>query len=635
MVRTAQRTGPAARLAVCLILCLVLTAAAARAEHPDLDRAREAARAGSMAECIAILDPLLAGDLPDDERDSARSWRAWALHSLGRHDEAIAEYRRLDARRVITAEDLDLMGACHEALGDLPRAFQAYGRAAHKDRSVSTYEEHADAVALALIGRSEVYLPDLRAAVAAGDGARAVDIMLEAALAPGTRSSDMLVLAQQAADLCDQALKAVNKPMNWAAARGMTDSTLVYADSLLTRRSNYGSAHAAWRDAQWALCVRNDDKTCEIMRKAWDEWLFEPKKALEQVDKAVKRQPMLPRFRVDRAMLYGRLKDARAADEFAAAIAAGERDTGLRERSRWHLAEGRNDEALADLGAAYPLLSDATHDERALLSEGLRLEAALRDPTAGEAFAGFETAVKARDPAAARAALDEATGRLPDCGLYRLGAADLTEDPAERAGFVVSAQAMEPDNLRLLEEGLGRLAAGDDLETWARLAVAWARRHPGTAASVQFTDLGRACASIDAPLSLFMHCLAICLDPDNGGAWFGRGELWYGNDRIDEGIHDYEFAKSLHFPEAQERLTYLWSIKADRSLAERRANGTLNAPPSGSVAAPGAGGSSRYCMRCYGTGGIFAWEDGTDAYNRRVRVQKKISCPECMGRGVR
>lgn len=40
-------------------------------------------------------------------------------------------------------------------------------------------------------------------------------------------------------------------------------------------------------------------------------------------------------------------------------------------------------------------------------------------------------------------------------------------------------------------------------------------------------------------------------------------------------------------------------------------------------------------MRCYGTGGIYAWEDGTDAYNRRVRVQKKINCPECMGRGVR
>jgi len=67
----------------------------------------------------------------------------------------------------------------------------------------------------------------------------------------------------------------------------------------------------------------------------------------------------------------------------------------------------------------------------------------------------------------------------------------------------------------------------------------------------------------------------------------------------------------------------------------RRANGTLNAPPSGSAAAPETGGTSRYCMRSYGSGGIFAWEDGTDAYNRRMRVQKKISCPECMGRGVR
>ncbi len=107
--------------------------------------------------------------------------------------------------------------------------------------------------------------------------------------------------------------------------------------------------------------------------------------------------------------------------------------------------------------------------------------------------------------------------------------------------------------------------------------------------------------------------------PDNGGAWFGRGDLWYGHDRIDEGIHDYDFAKSLGHPGAQEQLTYLWGIKADRSLAERRANGTLNAPPSGPAASGTAGSASRYCMRCYGTGGIYAWEDGTDAYNHRVR----------------
>ena len=117
----------------------------------------------------------------------------------------------------------------------------------------------------------------------------------------------------------------------WAVARGLTDSALVYADSLLASRSTYGSTHAAWRNAQWGLCVRNDDKTCEIMRKAWDDWTFEPKKALAQVDKAVKRQAKLPRFRLDRAVLLGRLKDERAGDEFAAAIAAGERDTGLRQ----------------------------------------------------------------------------------------------------------------------------------------------------------------------------------------------------------------------------------------------------------------------------------------------------------------
>jgi tetratricopeptide (TPR) repeat protein len=616
-----------------LLLGLSLLAGAARAEHPDLDRAREAARAGRFAECIALLDPVLAGDLTIHERDAAWSWRAFALHSLGRHAEAIVEYRRLDARGMITAEDLDLMGACHEALGDLPRAFQAYGRATRKEPLEPSYREHAEALGKRLVGRSDAYLPDLRAAVEAGDATRAVDVMLEAALAPGTRSSDMLVLAQRAAELSDQSLKASQKALTWAVARGLTDSALVYADSLLATRSTYGSAYATWRREQWSLCVRNDDKTCEIMRKAWDDWTFEPKKALAQVDKAVKRQPKLARFRLDRAVLYRRLKDARAGEEFAAAIAAGERDTGLRERSRWHLAEGRKEEALADLEAAYPLLSDATQEERTLLSEGLRLQAQRRDPAAGEAFARCEAALKAGDSAAARVALDEATGRLPDCGLYRLAAAGLTEDTAEQAAIVVSALAMEPDNLRLLEEGLGRLALAGDLETWARLAVDWARRHPGTAASVQFTDLGRACA--DAPRALFLHCLAIALDPDNGGAWFGRADLWYGNDRIEEGIHDYEFAKSCGHPGAQEQLTYLWGIKADRSLAERRANGTLNAPPSGPAATEAAGGASRYCMRCYGTGGIFAWEDGTDAYNHRVRVQKKISCPECMGRGVR
>lgn len=633
MLRTSNRRSRAARLASGLCLGLSLLAIAARAEHPDLDRAREAARAERFAECIAILDPLLAGELPVHERDTAWSWRAWALHSLGRHAEAITEYRRLDARGMITAEDLDLMGACHEALGDLPRAFQAYGRAALKDRQEASYREHAEAIGQRLIHLSDAYLPELRNAVGARDGQRAVEVMLEAALAPGTRSGDLLVLAQRAVELCDAQLKASQKALVWAVARGMTDSALVYADSLLASRSTYGSAHATWRKEQWGLCVRNDDKTCEIMRKAWDDWTFEPKKALAQVDKAIKRQPQLARFRVDRAILYRRLKDARAGNEFAAAIAAGERDTGLRERSRWHLAEGRKEEALADLETAYPLLCDSSQEERTLLSEGLRLRAQQRDAAAGEAFARFEAALKERDLVAARAALDEATGRLPDCGLYRLAAADLTEDTAEQAAIVVSALAMEPDNLRLFEEGLSRLALAGDLETRARLVVDWARRHPGTAASVQFTDLGRAC--VDAPRALFLHCLAICLDPDNGGAWFGRADLWYGNDRIDEGIHDYEFAKSLGYPGAQEQLTYLWGIKADRSLAERRANGTLNAPPSGPAATNGTGSSARYCMRCYGSGGIFAWEDGTDAYNHRVRVQKKITCPECQGRGVR
>jgi tetratricopeptide (TPR) repeat protein len=631
MLHFAKRVGPAA----CLAFSLILLAGAARAEHPDIERAREAARAGSPAECVALLDPLLAGALPDNEQDVALSWRAWALHRLGRHAEALADYRRLDAAGRINAEDLDYMGACHEALGDLSPAFRAYGRATGKEPLELLYREHADAAASRLIGRSDAYLPDLRAAVAAGDQPRALDIMLQAALAPGSRSSDMLVLAQQVAELSDQVLRNATRPLSWAADRGMTDSAMVYADTLLARRSTYGSAHAAWRNAQWSLCVRNDDKTCEIMRKAWDYWTFDPEKALEQVDKAVKRQPKLSRFRLDRAVLYGRLKDARAEAEFATAIEGGERDTGLRARARWLLTEGRKDEARADLQAVYPLLSDSTQDERTLLSEGLRLDAQKRDPVAGEAYARFRVALGEGDWAVAREALDDATGRLPDCGLYRLGAADLTTDPDERAEIVTAALAMEPDNLRLMEEGLGRLATSGAMDTWALVIVDWARRHPGTAASVQFTDLGRACESFDAPLSLFMHCLAISLDADNGGAWFGRGELWYSNDRIDEGIHDYEFAKSLGYPGAQEQLTYLWGVKADRSIEARRANGTLNAPPSGSATATEADGTYRYCMRCYGTGSIFAWDDGYDAYNHRVRVQKKISCPECMGRGTR
>ena len=32
---------------------------------------------------------------------------------------------------------------------------------------------------------------------------------------------------------------------------------------------------------------------------------------------------------------------------------------------------------------------------------------------------------------------------------------------------------------------------------------------------------------------------------------------------------------------------------------------------------------------------IYVYEDDTDAYNHRVRVEKKKSCPECGGRGVR
>ncbi len=632
MARSAPRTGPAARLAAGLVLMLLMAAATAVAEHPDLDRVREAARGGRFAEAIAIVDPLLAGELPNDERDIARSWRAWSLHSLGRHDEAVVEYRRLDARGTINAEDLDLMGASFEALGDLPRAVQAYGRAALKDPTSASYREHADAVAQRLMHLAEAYLPDLRAAVDAGDGARAVDITLEAALAPGTRSDEMVALAKRAAELCYQDLKAAKKPMNWAAARGMTDSTIVYAEALLARRPTYGSTDFAWRDAQWSLCVRGDDKTCATMRKAWENW-DAPAKALEHADKAVKRQPRLPRFRLDRAVLYRRLKDPRAGEDFAAAIAAGDRVQGLRERSRWHLAEGRKGEAMADLEAAYPLMNDSSQAERTLLSDQLRLQAQRRDPVAGEAFARFEAAMAAGDRAAARKELDEATGRLPDSGLYRLAAARLTDDPSEQAGIVVSALAMEPDNLRLLDEGLGCLVLAGDLETRARLVVDWARRHRGTAASVQFTDLARAC--VDPPRALFLHCLALCLDPDNGGAWAGRADLWTANNLIDEGIHDYEFAKSFGYPGAGEELTRLWGIKADRSIAERRANGTLNAPPSGSATTNATGAASRYCMRCYGTGGIFAWEDGTDAYNHRVRVQKKITCPECMGRGVR
>jgi tetratricopeptide (TPR) repeat protein len=125
---------PVERLAP-LTLALALAAplpGCAQSDAPDLDRAREAARAGRYEEAIASYEALVRADLafPAAPRELAV-----VLAAVGRHPDAIDGLRETAARRGGTAELARMLGVMLAKTGDLAGAEDSFRRSIEANAS--------------------------------------------------------------------------------------------------------------------------------------------------------------------------------------------------------------------------------------------------------------------------------------------------------------------------------------------------------------------------------------------------------------------------------------------------------------------------------------------------------------------
>ena len=121
---------------------------------------------------------------------------------------------------------------------------------------------------------------------------------------------------------------------------------------------------------------------------------------------------------------------------------------------------------------------------------------------------------------------------------------------------------------------------------------------------------------------------SIALDPLASGAYCGRGD-WLCDRFPQEALQDYAVAEGLGNRRGAEGAENLRNKLPATGYVPRVR------PPERQDGGSSAGPANRYCMRCRATGTIYAFENDVDAHNNRVRVERKITCPECGGRGVR
>lgn len=121
---------------------------------------------------------------------------------------------------------------------------------------------------------------------------------------------------------------------------------------------------------------------------------------------------------------------------------------------------------------------------------------------------------------------------------------------------------------------------------------------------------------------------AIALNPLASGPRYGRGE-WLRGSFNHEALQDFVVAANLGNNRAAEAAEIVRNQLPPTGYIPRVR------PPEQAGDGSSAGSGNRYCMRCRATGTIYAYEDDVDAHNNRVRAERKVTCPECGGRGVR
>ncbi len=120
----------------------------------------------------------------------------------------------------------------------------------------------------------------------------------------------------------------------------------------------------------------------------------------------------------------------------------------------------------------------------------------------------------------------------------------------------------------------------------------------------------------------------ITLYPLSAGPYQQRAYWLRGNYAEEKALQDLAFANPL----SEDRSTAaLVSHLLPKTAYAPKVRPIEQGSGSPSTNAP----DNRYCMRCRATGTVYAYEDDVDAHNNRVRVERKITCPECGGRGVK
>lgn len=545
----------------------------------DFVQGQLALEADLSAEAETAFTTALATDPTGAHELACRLRRGLARLDLAQPAAALEDVQRVIELGGESASVIALLGRSYSQLGNDIAAYECFDNAFRLSSDPSDkkrYTENLAATSRKLSAQADALHHQAQAAWSQDDIATARSLYAQAMILPGGRSIDFLTGLLAFSDAQGRAFDAQLAPLDELGRTGPPESILAEYQRLKQLHPANTRLDVVRDDAFFTLLRSRSPKAWSLLGKAQNTPYGEWKKSVKLLNEAIKLAPGSPHLHLYRAAYLTELKDPKALPDIdtAARLFGGESASTHSRRGQYYLKTGDKVRAFENLRAALTIHSDADQ---------------AWDSSTREFFRNQEK--------------DQHTSSDTDA-------------PSDRRSERRRAYDLAQSNPG---------SEASDRYT----ALAYANAHASVLSSPEARDAQNSRAFAD-------FCWALLLDPLNGNAYVGRANCYDRENDLDGALADFTRAKNVGHPSGNDGIAMIWGKKASASIDTwlKTGGNTASAASSGSASGPQISGS-RYCMRCSATGSIYVYEDDTDAYNHRVRVEKRKSCPECNGRGVR
>lgn len=546
------------------------------ARDPAFVRGDEAFTAGRHSDAKTALDHALAAYPTGAHELACRLRRGLALLELSEPLEALHNLQRVIELGGESASVLNALGRAYSGLGNDIAAYDHFYNAVllateRADRKAA--RENVAATSRKLSAQADVLHAQAQAALRRDDASAAHALYARAMLLPGGRSTDFLASLVASSDRAISAFDAEIAPLDKLSRTGTPESILAEFQRLKQLYPLSTRLDFLRDDAFFTLLQTKYPKSYTLLGKARNVPYGEWKKAIKHLNEAIKLAPDIPALYLDRAAYLSKLKDPKA---------------------------------LQDLDTAVRLLGGETHRTHSCRGEFYR-----NTGGTARAFEHLQAALKLNPNA--RDSWESWTREFFDAQEKNPSPQAKTDAPTDRR----SARQRAFD--------LAQTSPGSEASD-LYVGLAQTDHNMNEGFLIDYSEVNRAASD---------YSWAIILDPLNGDAYCGRAYCYDRVNDLNAALADFTRAKNVGYSSGSEGIGMIWRKKASASIDAYLKNGGNSSTASSGTTSSPQPSASRYCMRCSATGSIYVYEDDTDAYNHRVRVEKKKSCPECGGRGVR